>query len=353
MEQILGVPASVAEVFITDELLTRATPEPDYLREKLAIQDLAHQMADHPAEVLPRLVALAMQICDADSAGVSVLDGAVFRWLGLQGKLAVFEHATTPRNHSPCGVCLDRGDAILMAHPERAYDWIANANIVVPEVLLVPLLINGKTPLGTLWVVAKEGQHFNAGHARVMAELAVFSGVALRMIQADTQLKTALEQQEVLTKEMSHRVKNLLAVTDSLVRMTSRSSSTKEQMTENLTGRLHALSEAHTLVQRSFSAVHDAKGVDLAQVIRTVLRPYREPEIDGPPLALGEHATNSIALVFHELATNAAKYGSCSSESGSVALRGKSTAPVSCWTGRRSAARPFLSPGPRAASAPP
>lgn len=251
MEQILGVPASVAEVFITDELLTRATPEPDYLREKLAIQDLAHQMADHPAEVLPRLVALAMQICDADSAGVSVLDGAVFRWLGLQGKLAVFEHATTPRNHSPCGVCLDRGDAILMAHPERAYDWIANANIVVPEVLLVPLLINGKTPLGTLWIVAKEGQRFNAGHARVMAELAVFSGVALRMIQADTQLKTALEQQEVLTKEMSHRVKNLLAVTDSLVRMTSRSSSTKEQMTENLTGRLHALSEAHTLVQRS------------------------------------------------------------------------------------------------------
>ena len=200
MEQVLGVPASVAEVFITDELLNRATPEPDYLREKLAIQDLAHQMADHPAEVLPRLVALAMQICDADLAGVSVLDGAVFRWLGLQGKLAVFEHATTPRNHSPCGVCLDRGDAILMAHPERAYDWIANANIVVPEVLLVPLLINGKTPLGTLWVVAKDGQHFNAGHARVMAELAVFSGVALRMIQSDTQLKTALEQQEVLTR---------------------------------------------------------------------------------------------------------------------------------------------------------
>jgi hypothetical protein len=59
MEQVLGVPASVAEVFITNELLTRTTPEPDYLREKLAIQDLAHQMADHPTEVLPRLVALA------------------------------------------------------------------------------------------------------------------------------------------------------------------------------------------------------------------------------------------------------------------------------------------------------
>ena len=102
MGRNFDLPAAVAEVFITDELLRRAAPAPDYLREKLAIQDLAHQMADRPTEVLPRLVKLAMEICEADSAGVSVLEGDVFRWFNLTGKLAVFEDATTPRNHSPC-----------------------------------------------------------------------------------------------------------------------------------------------------------------------------------------------------------------------------------------------------------
>jgi hypothetical protein len=86
---------TVADVSITHELLRRAAPAPDYLREKLALQDLAQQMADQPEELLPRLVKQAMEICDADSAGISVLEGDVFRWLGLTGKLAAFE-GTTP-----------------------------------------------------------------------------------------------------------------------------------------------------------------------------------------------------------------------------------------------------------------
>ena len=116
MGQNFELPAAIAEVFITDELTRRAVPAPDYLREKLAIQDLAAQMADHPSEVLPRLVQLAMEICEADSAGISVLEGDVFRWFNLKGQLAAFEGATTPRNHSPCGVCLDYSHQIGRAH---------------------------------------------------------------------------------------------------------------------------------------------------------------------------------------------------------------------------------------------
>jgi hypothetical protein len=107
-------------------------------------------MADHPAEVLPRLVRLSMEACDAGSAGVSVLDGDVFHWNSLVGKLSVLEGATTPRNFSPCGVCLDQSSPILMERPERAYSWIAEANITAPEILLVPLLRNGTIPLGTM-----------------------------------------------------------------------------------------------------------------------------------------------------------------------------------------------------------
>ena len=178
------LPAAIAGVFISDQLIRRPATKPDYLREKLAIQDLAQRMANRPAELLPRLVQLALDICEADSAGVSVLEGEEFRWFHLKGRLAVFESTTTPVNFSPCGICLSYKTAILMERPERAYGWIAEAKITVPEVLLVPLIINGEKPLGTLWVIAKESGQFNRSHARVMTELAAFTGLALHMIQS-------------------------------------------------------------------------------------------------------------------------------------------------------------------------
>jgi hypothetical protein len=61
-----------ADVFITEELFRRAPKKTDYLQEKLALQDLARQMADHPAEVLPHLVDLAIDICGGVSGGISL-----------------------------------------------------------------------------------------------------------------------------------------------------------------------------------------------------------------------------------------------------------------------------------------
>ncbi|MGA7805225.1 sensor histidine kinase [Bradyrhizobium sp.] len=318
------LPETIAEVFITDELQRRATSDPDYLREKLALQDLAQQMSDHPSQVLPRLVKLAMDICDAESAGISILEpqSEQFRWFALSGVLASFEGATTPRNNSPCGVCLDCDSPVLMAHPERAYDWIRDAAISVPEVLLVPLRVKGLQSVGTLWIVASQSGHFDAGHARIMTELAAFAGMALRMIQTEERLTQALQQQETLAREMSHRVKNMFAITDSMIRMSSRSAGTKDELASTLSGRLHALASANALVRRSFGDGSD-EGVNLHELIERVLRPHNHAKfsIDGPGLSLGEQATNNLALVFHELATNAAKYGALSKDSGSVAVR--------------------------------
>jgi hypothetical protein len=128
-------------MYITDELASRPGKTPDYLQEKLAIQDLAHRMIDHPEGMLPRLVDLAMQLTGAVSAGLSLFEEdpapGVFRWRYLCGTLAPFEEATTPRNFSPCGVTRDQKKAVLCKHPEQFYNWISDANIVVPEVLLV------------------------------------------------------------------------------------------------------------------------------------------------------------------------------------------------------------------------
>ncbi|WP_050032577.1 HWE histidine kinase domain-containing protein [Bradyrhizobium sp. LTSP857] len=315
------LPQSLAGVFITAELGRRTTTPRNHLREKLAIQDIADRMSDQPTQILPQLVKLAMEISGAESAGISILeqDKELFRWFGLAGVLAAFEGATTPRNDSPCGVCLDFDGPILMDRPERVYAWIADANITVPEVLLVPLRVKGSGAIGTLWLVAKEPGYFDLGHVQATTELAAFAGVALRMIQTEERLNQSLHAQEVLTREMSHRVKNLFALTASMIRMSNRTSSSQAELADKLTGRVLALADANALVRRQFGA-GAPDGVGLEELIVRILRPHEHMRsiVRGPALPVGERATNNIALVFHELATNAAKYGALSSEGGTV-----------------------------------
>lgn len=323
---------NLSEVFITEELIKRRTRPADYLGEKHAIQELAARMVDEPEAVLPHFVKLAMKMTGSVSAGLSLLEATpappVFRWRYLQGTLAVFENATTPRDFSPCGVTLDRNAPVLATRPERYYDWIAATGVDIPEVLLVPLYMHGNQPMGTLWMVAAIEGHLNREHARIATELASFVGIALKMLETESRLQSALEQQEILTKEMSHRVKNLFAISEGLVRLTTKAASTKEELADMLVGRFHALASAHALVRRNFNADGTAPKVsDLAELLRAIVQPHERPTgdtprftISGSSLPCGQQALSGIALVFHELVTNAAKYGAIANDSGRVAI---------------------------------
>jgi two-component sensor histidine kinase len=323
----------VRDVYITEELARRPAKAADHLEEKRALQDLAARMVDQPEEMLPRFVDLAMKMTDGVSAGLSLLEPepapGVFRWRHVRGILSQFEDATTPRQFSPCGITLDENAPVLSRHPELVYDWIAKANIVVPEVLLVPLFRGEAEPFGTLWIVSDSEGHFDSGHARLATELASFVSIALRMLETTQRLQRALDEQEILAKEMSHRLKNVFALTDGLIRLTARSVSTKGELAETLSGRLHALARAHALVRRNFSNVAiEARSSDLVSLIGMIVEPHQTHAsgapsrftIDGPAIPCGEHATNAMALAFHELATNAAKYGALASDVGHVEI---------------------------------
>jgi hypothetical protein len=147
-------PASTPiDLFITRELQRRPAHKPDYLKEKLALQDLARQMIDDPAEILPHLVDLALDICDSATGGISLYEEypapGVFRWHNLRGEFMKFTGNTTPRNYSPCGITLDNAEPTLVEHPERGYTWLAETGMSLPQLLLVPLYVGGKLPLGT------------------------------------------------------------------------------------------------------------------------------------------------------------------------------------------------------------
>ncbi len=322
-----------SDLYITSELRRRAPKVTDYLSEKLALQDIAAQMVDHPDEVLPKLVEIAMAMTGAASAGISALEPSlgsaeVFRWRDLRGQLANFEGATTPLNYSPCGECLDRCEPTLTRRPERYYSWISDAGVICPEVLLVPLYVAHKRALGTLWIVSEHEGEFDSGHARILQELASFVAIALALLQDKQRLLEAVQQQELLAAEMSHRVKNLFAIVDSMIRFSKRSAGSVDEMATLLSGRLHALAAAHALVRRSFSAGPSPslpESTTLSAILFAILKPYETANADhcaatGPEIVLGAAATTALAMFFHEFATNAAKYGALARDEGRVSI---------------------------------
>lgn len=330
---MLGTPFPLpSEVFITEELQRRPVGKPDYLREKRALQELAFRMVDGPQEVLPKFVGLAMEMTGGTSAGLSLYEEpGLFRWRHVAGALSVFEGATTPRNYSPCGVTLDLAAPVLTRHAETLYSWIAEADIVVPEVLLVPLFVGEDAPLGTLWIVSDLEGHFNRGHARLATELATFVGIALKMRRTEERLRLALEEQETLAREMQHRIKNLFALVGGMIRFTARRSGTPEEMAESLSGRLQALAQAHSMATRRHGG-QGGNGLELRALVSAVVEPHDSlvgPSrfmLQGEPIVCPERVLSGLALVIHELATNAAKYGALSTDSGQVSVAWRTSA---------------------------
>jgi two-component sensor histidine kinase len=209
----------------------------------------------------------------------------------------------------------------LVQRPERVYTWLQDANVSLPECLLVPLYIGAEEPLGTLWIVSEAEGHFDGRHADALADLAGFAGLALRTATDQQKLKDALDAQQLLTREMGHRLKNVLAVLQGLMNMAARKSGSAGELAQKMTNTIQALSTAQNLVTSKGS--QDVRSAaSLEDMLQAILAPYSHASIDlsGPAIEIGPTAINALALVFHELATNAAKYGSLCSLTGAISV---------------------------------
>ena len=135
--------------------------------------------------------------------------------------------------------------------------------------------------------------------------------------------KQAEEHAQLLMQELNHRVKNLFAITNGIISITARENQTTDEMANALRSRIVSLSAAHDLVRPAITRdQNSAAETDLATLCQTILAPHLQSAdqaiLTGPFVRLPAERASSFALVLHELATNAAKYGGLSSAQGHV-----------------------------------
>src|SRR5262245_27960955 len=149
---------------------------------------------------------------------------------------------------------------------------------------------------------------------RVADRTAELERSAARLRAEVHERKQAEERLLTLVHELTHRVKNLLSVFQSITSRTLIGGRSLEEAHEVLIGRLQALGHAHELLTEA-----SWQGADLRDVVKAEIAGFSERvRISGPPVALGPSGVQTYALIVHELCTNAAKYGALSNPKGEV-----------------------------------
>jgi len=135
-------------------------------------------------------------------------------------------------------------------------------------------------------------------------------------------LREANDRNQLLARELNHRVKNLFSVVLSIVTLSGRKQAPTSEIVGDIRARIHALSRAHSTSQGS----GEQAMVELGPIIAQMMQPYADDEgkrvrVSGAAVSLPVRMVTPIGLILHELATNAAKYGALSADEGRVDIR--------------------------------
>ncbi|HVK70740.1 MAG TPA: GAF domain-containing protein [Polyangium sp.] len=190
-----------------EELARRPSRQPDHAAENRALVELAEALTGPPEAILPKLVELALSLCRADAAGVSLLetegDEEVFRWHALAGANVELLGTVVPRFESPCGVVVARNATLLFRNPARHFTDERLPDLGVVEALTVPFHDDDK-PVGTVWVFTRsEARQFDREDARILTSLSRFAASATKALTVSEERKRANEA--LRASEARHR----------------------------------------------------------------------------------------------------------------------------------------------------
>jgi CHASE1-domain containing sensor protein len=186
---------------------------------------------------------------------------------------------------------------ILTAVPSQAFDTAIHLRLTLFSALMFPLLA-----LSTGYAVH-------------------WQGTAIRRARAlNKAVQHSVEQKDLLLREMAHRMKNALTRVSAIARQTARESADKAALIENLNARLQAMSAAQDLLVLSGTDSADLEELlrfEIDQISGSAANPGH---LSGPAVRLNERQAHALALVFHELATNALKYGAGAKAGGELRI---------------------------------
>ncbi len=222
MHQPFRGTVTLKDILITEALLQRSPRTPNWQAEAEAMRTLMRQMASSSDDLLQSLANTAVDLCQAGAAGVSLLETTpegetVFRWNVLAGTFAHHVGGSTPRNFSPCGVCLDQGAPVLLSHPERYFTYLQAADTPIVEGLVLPLIADSHL-FGTIWIVSHdEVRQFDSEDVRVMTSLADFTATALllqqrqagELLAANAVLETEILERKQVEEQTRALITNL------------------------------------------------------------------------------------------------------------------------------------------------
>lgn len=209
------------------------------------------------------------------------------------------------------GAKAGRLDFISRVHPEDRANYAAQARNRTPKSPSYSAHFRFHRPDGQeVWLEETGRAEFdNSGHY-----------VRLKGLTRDiTERRRAEERQRSLVSELDHRVKNMLASVSAIAERTREGSSSMDEFLQAFDGRIEAMASAHALLSRGLW-----QGASLVELVHSELALFvgdGRAIMEGPEVLLSAEATQPMAIVLHELVTNASKYGALTMPNGRISLR--------------------------------
>jgi hypothetical protein len=205
----------------------------DVARQMQGMQRIARAFVESPDTILQELVNAAVELCDADSAGISLeidkehrSDSNYFQWVATAGDYGRFLNATLPRVPSACGTCLERGQPQLFRVTQRFFDLMGIEAPTVTDGLLLPWQVEEMR--GTIWIMAHgRAEAFDSGDCRMMQVLADFSAMAVRHERQQCALmkQASAAAGAAMANDLAHQINNPLQSMMNLVYLATESRS--------------------------------------------------------------------------------------------------------------------------------
>ncbi len=359
------------DCYVPAHTLPPRTSPPNLRAESAAICELSNSLAENPSATVRQVLDVAQDLCGAGSAGLSLLHldqtgAATVRWEAVRGALSAHEATDTPREGSPCGLCLDTGIAILISRPQRVFDELADKLPSIAEILTIPLYDGGRKQLGTLWVAHHDGQaHFDSDDVRIAEQLAAQLSLALKLQeqardharalalfeshqraqrnlltydqyearalfeQTEIENRQALRFKDALIDEAHHRTKNTLQIASSLLAMQARASAlaqVRDALLDNA-ARLHILARVHELLYANANSTQSVFMPQLLQSLGSALgqsfggtHPHVTLQIECDQIKLPAQDALALSLLANEAVTNAYKHAFASEPTGLITV---------------------------------